>query len=33
MFEAVVLACLMGQPTMCVEAQDALGRIKQKLNV
>ena len=25
MFEAVVLACLMGQPTMCVEAQDARG--------
>ena len=25
MFEAVVLACLMSQPTMCIEAEDERG--------
>ena len=25
MFEAVVLACLMSQPNMCIEAEDARG--------
>ena len=28
MFEAVVLACLMSQPTMCIEAEDERGPYK-----